>query len=106
MELHNKNNNILNLELSDFEINVAKIKRTNSNPNIKDFVQKFIEKDDKSEDSIDYNIDMIRDSRRKRQYSVMVTRRKRNYLNTGNENDYFLKRPKDNSERKKIRNAL
>ena len=67
MELHNKNNNILNLELSDFEINVAKIKRTNSNPNIKDFVQKFIEKDDKSEDSIDYNIDMIRDSRRKRQ---------------------------------------
>ena len=102
MELYKKNNNILNLELSDFEINVAKIKRTNSNPNIKDFVQKLIEKDDKSEDSIDYNIDMIRDSRRKRQYSVMVTRRKRNYLNTGNENDYFLKRPKDNSERKKI----
>ena len=102
LELYKKNNNILNLELSDFEINVAKIKRTNSNPNIKDFVQKLIEKDDKSEDSIDYNIDMIRDSRRKRQYSVMVTRRKRNYLNTGNENDYFLKRPKDNSERKKI----
>ena len=31
----------------------------------------------------------------------MIRHKKRNYLNTGNENDYFLKRPKDSEERKK-----
>ena len=104
-----KNSNILSLDESDFEINNSKIRRTNSNPNINDFVQKLIEKEDKIRESSDLDIDSfeeksnaIRDSRRKRQYSMMVRRKKRSYLNPGNSNDYFLKRPKDSSERKKI----
>ena len=102
LKSHYKNSNILSLVENDFDINDTKIRRNNSNPNIKDFVQKLIEKDDKCRDTNDFDIDMVRDSRRKRQFSVMVRRRKKNYLNIGNQNDFFLKKPKDNSERKKM----
>ena len=106
---NNKNSTFLSLEESDFDINNYKIKRTKSDPDIKDFVQKLIEKDDKARDSYELdsqiyeeNLNVIRNSKRKRQLSVMIKRKKRNYLNAGSENDYFLKRPKDNAERKKI----
>ena len=105
----NNKNNILGLKETDFDINNFKIKRTNSNPNIKDLVQKLIEKDDKSRELFELdselyekNLNMIRNSRPRRHQSVMVRTKKRNYLNTKNENDYFLKRPKNSSERKKI----
>ena len=105
----NNKNNILGLKETDFDINNFKIKRTNSNPNIKDLVQKLIEKDDKSRELFELdselyekNLNMIRNSKPRRHQSVMVRTKKRNYLNTKNENDYFLKRPKNSSERKKI----
>ena len=105
---NNKNSSIFSLEESDFDINNSKIKRTKSNPNIKDFVQNLIEKDDRNRDLYELdslyedNLNLIRNSKRKRQLSVMIKRKKRNYLNAGSENDYFLKRPKDKAERKKI----
>lgn len=106
MEL--KNNSILNSEESFFDINISKLKRNNSNPNIKDFVQKLIEKEDKARYMLELdneldteNINKIRNSKRKRQFSVMIKRKKKNYLNAGSENDYFLKKPKDKDERKK-----
>ena len=109
LNANKKNSTILSLEGNSFDINNYKIKRTNSNPNIKDFIQKLIEKDDRSRDLYDLDSELyeedlnaIRNSKRKRQLSVMVKRKKRNYLNTGSENDYFLKKPKDSSERKKI----
>ena len=105
----NKNSIILNLEEKDFSNNNHKIKRANSNPNIKDFVQNLIEKDDRAGDLYELdsqlyeeNLNVIRNSKRKRQFSVMIRRKKRNYLNTGSENDYFLKKPKDSAERKKM----
>ena len=91
------------------EINQNEIKRSNSTPNKKDFISKLIEKDDKSSDLYEYNNEFyqknsneIKNPIRKRLSSMMIRRKKRNYLNGGSENDYFLKRPKDNSERKKI----
>ena len=108
MELKNKNNSILSSEDNFFNINISKLKRNNSNPNIKDFVQKLIEKEDKERymqelDNELYaeNINKIRNSKRKRRCSVMIRRKKKNYLNAS-ENDYFLKKPRDKDERKKI----
>ena len=109
MELTNKNNNILSLEKSFFDINISKLKRNNSNPNLKDFVQKLIEKEDKERHMLELdnelcvqNMNGIRNVKRKRQSSVFIQRKKKNYLNVGSENDYFLKKPKDKDERKKI----
>ena len=104
-----KTKTISEKENKDFEINQNRIKRRNSNPNIKDFISKLIEKDDKSRDLYELNNDIyeenineFKNSKRKRQLSVMIRRKKRNYLSGGSENDYFLKKPKDKSERKKI----
>ena len=104
-----KNSTILIKENKDLEINQNEIKRSNSTPNKKDFISKLIEKDDKSSDLYEYNNEFyqknsneIKNPVRKRLSSMMIRRKKRNYLNGGSENDYFLKRPKDNSERKKI----
>ena len=109
LNINKKENSNLSMEENDFEINNFKIKKTKSNPNIKDFVQKLIEKDDKSRDLFELdselyeeNLNVIRNSKRKRQLSVMIRKKKRNYLNTKNENNYFLKKPKDSSQRKKI----
>ena len=108
LKSNHKNSSILSIEPSDFDINDSKIKRSKSNPNILDFVQKLLEKHDRDRDISDFDselhedsIDIIRNSRKKRQLSVIVKRRKRSYLNTGNESDYFLKRPKGSDERKK-----
>ena len=75
----------------------------NINKSQEKFVRKFakykIEK--KMNNLEEENLNNFRYSRRRRQYSMMIRHKKRNYLNTGNENDYFLKRPKDSEERKK-----
>ena len=103
----NCNLNILYFEEID-DLNNSKKKRSKSNPDIAQFVEKLIEKDDRERDLYELdndlyeeNLNNFRYSRRRRQYSMMIRHKKRNYLNTGNENDYFLKRPKDSEERKK-----
>ena len=78
----------------------------------KEFVQNLLEKADKNENDeysllsnrIDIsNLEENNIPKRKRQLSVMIKRKKkRNYLNTSTINDSYLRKPKDETQRKKI----
>ena len=78
----------------------------------KEFIQNLLEKADKNEDDeysllsnrVDIsNLDEHNIPKRKRQLSVMIKRKKKkNYLNTSTINDSYLRKPKDEKQRKKI----
>ena len=78
----------------------------------KEFVQNLLDKADKN-DNDEYsllssrvdisNLEENNIPKRKRQLSVMIKRKKKkNYLNTSTINDSYLRKPKDESQRKKI----
>ena len=105
----NEINNIFEFDEEDEKCNNKKLKRYPSNPNIKEFVKKLIEKEDD-----DYNLyssrKMMKDnnnefdmklSKRKRQLSVMIKKKKRNYLSSSSINDSILRKPRDGKERKR-----
>ena len=110
----NEINNILVFDEEDENYNDKKLKRYPSNPNIKEFVKKLMEKDNdydllsnrKLDKGVNDEIE-LRPIKRKRQLSVMIKKKKRNYLNTSSINDSFLRKPKDEKERKRrIKNNL
>ena len=117
-EANNKINQINNIFIDDDDkIYNHKLKKCKSNPNVKELVKKLFEKDDgddeydmlygKNNDSENSNDSEFTPIRRKRQASVMNIKRKRSYLNTSSINDSFLRKPKDDKERKmKIKNNL
>ena len=89
----------------DDSINYIKRKRSASNPNINELVQKLIDKEDESIFLSSKTKDLSKfdeKPKRKRQLSVMIKKKRRNYLNNSTINDSFLRRPKDEKERKRI----
>ena len=104
----NENNSIFIFDEDDEDINNTKLNRCSSNPNIKEFVAKLMEKDEENNLLSSRNNDNeFKLPKRKRQLSVMIKKKKRNYLNTSSANDSFLRKPKDEKERKRrIKNNL
>ena len=103
----NEINNFLTFNEEDLEFNEKKLKKCPSNPNIKEYVKKLLDKADYynriSSKNLDIsNFDIEKIPKRKRQLSVMIKKRKKNYLNNSSKNDSFLRRPKNEKERKKI----
>ena len=105
----NEINNILNFDEDENEdFNTIFRKRSASNPNIKEFVQNLIDKEDeycllssRINDNSKMEENDLRPPKRKRQLSVMIKKKKKNYLNTSSINDSFLRRPKGEKERKR-----
>ena len=104
----NEINNRFSFIEEDIDFNNKKLRRGQSNPNINEFVQKLLDKEEnntllssKNNDILDMD-DIERPAKRKRQLSVMIKKKKRSYLNTSSINDSFLRRPKNEKERKRI----
>jgi len=100
--------------LDDDDYKIKKMRKAPSSKKFKEkeFVQNLLDKADKNEDDeysllsnrVDIsNLDENHIPKRKRQLSVMIKRKKKkNYLNTSTINDSFLRKPKDETARKKI----
>ena len=107
----NEDSSIFIFDGNDDEINDKILKKCPSNPNIKEFVKKLLEKEENNNNSLfstknvngsNIDEDEYRPAKRKRQLSVMIKKKKRSYLNTSSVNDSFLRKPKNEKQRKKI----
>ena len=110
----NEINNIFTFDEDEENCNNKKIKKCSSNPNIKEFVKKLIEKGDdcnlfssrklEKDDNDEFE---FRPLKRRRQLSVMIKKKKKSYLGSSSVNDSILRKPRDEKERKRrIKNNL